>query len=117
MVSVPKYMLNAIIEEISLKQWAVLLVVITVGSVLIYTISNIFSHIFKTHISIARNGCYLCFRANMLFWSDNSGMAGVFDSLKKILANGITLTEEKYGKNTKSIFILLYCGCYTYYVT
>lgn len=102
----PKIILQLLMERAPWETWGILLLVVGLGGLLLYFISGRAETIYKARISIARNGCFgdmlfkkvfhiryelledektqdLLFRAKMLFWSDNSGMAGVFENLRK----------------------------------
>ena len=114
-VLAPKYILKTIINRGHGEEWILIFLIFGIGSLLVYILENIFTSLFKSHLSAARNGCFgnmltekmlrmryefleqpciqdLCFRANMLFWSDFSGMAGVFENTKKMLSGMITIT-------------------------
>jgi len=110
----PKIILTAILENVGFSEWVLLLIVMFFTIVILTVLSAFFTEKFKTHITITRNGCFgkmlsekmmkmkydllentdiqnLCYRANTLFWSENSGIAGVFDNLKKLVAGVLTL--------------------------
>lgn len=113
-VLAPKYILGTIINRGGREEWILLCLIFGIGSLVIYILESIFTSIFKSHLSASRNGCFgdmltekmlrmryefleqpniqdLCFRANMLFWSDFSGMAGIFENMKKMLSGIITI--------------------------
>lgn len=114
-ILLPKYVIQALLNQADAGQWVRLLLVFGVGGTCIYVINVWFLNLFKGHIKAARNGCFgqmltakmmkmkyslleaaavqdLCYRANFLFWSDNSGMAGTFDNLRVILAGIFTIS-------------------------
>lgn len=115
-ILLPKYVIQALLNQANASQWVSLLLVFGLGGTCIYVINVWFLNLFKAHIKAARNGCFgqmltdkmmkmkyslleevsiqdLCYRANFLFWSDNSGMAGTFDNLRVILAGIFTISS------------------------
>lgn len=113
-ILLPKFVLQALLNQEGAKYWLTLFLLFGVGGTCIYVLDAWFLNMFKAHISAARNGCFgqmltdkmlkmkyslleqptvqeLCFRANFLFWSDNSGMAGVFDGLRVMISGIFTL--------------------------
>ncbi len=113
-VLAPKYMLGAILHRADAREWLLIGLVFVLGGLAVYLLESVLAGRFKGHLSILRNGCFgdmltekmlkmkyelleqpeiqeLCFRANMLFWSDFSGMAGTFDSLKQLLSSVLTV--------------------------
>lgn len=109
----PKAVLQLLMERASWEAWGTLLLVVGLGGILLYLISGRAETSYKSRISMSRNGCFgdmlfrkvvhikyelledaktqeLIFRAGMLFWSDNSGMAGVFENLRKVVTYLLT---------------------------
>jgi len=115
LILAPKFILNAVLNDAGWERLVLLFAIILIGGLVLYFMSALFQNQYKTRITIARNGCFgdmltnkmmrmrytmletpeiqeLCFRANMLFWDENSGMNGVFDSLMRILSSALTLS-------------------------
>ena len=113
-VLIPKYAIAGILEGMSSAYWVMFFVAFGMGGILLYALDALLSNYLKARISAARNGCFgqmltdkmfrmkyslleqpqtqeLCFRANFLFWSDNSGVAGVFEGIRAIFAWSLTL--------------------------
>lgn len=97
-----------------MQYWLFLFSAFGVVTLSIYGVHTFSTQSFKGRIHAARNGCFgkmltekmqriqytllekpsvqdLCFRANFLFWSDNSGMAGVFDGFNQLIAGTIAI--------------------------
>lgn len=113
-ILLPKYVIQGLLTHQPLPYWTILLCVFGVGSMGIGGIAALTTQLFKAHISAARNGCFgkmitdkmlriryslledasiqeLCFRANFLFWSENSGVAGVFDGMNQMISGMLSL--------------------------
>lgn len=113
-IYLPKYVISGLLEQRPVQYWILLFSAFGVATLSIYGIYTFSTQSFKGRIHAARNGCFgkmltekmqriqymllekpsvqdLCFRANFLFWSDDSGMAGVFDGFNHLLAGTITM--------------------------
>lgn len=113
-VLAPKYVLAGLLQKCGTAYWMGLVAVFGIGGALLGVLSALFTQQFKSHINAARNGCFgklltekmlrmnyslleqpdvqeFCYRANFLFWSENSGMAGVFNSMSGLLTGAVTL--------------------------
>lgn len=113
-ILLPKFVLRALLSHADIEYWIKLFLLFGLGGTCLSVLDAWLLNMFKAHISAARNGCFgqmltekmlkmeyslleqpsvqeLCYRANFLFWSDNSGMAGVFDGLRVMLSGLFTL--------------------------
>ncbi len=113
-VLTPKYILGGLLQKREASYWIALVAMFGIGGALVGALAALFKQRFKAHINASRNCCFgnlltekmlrmryslleqtdvqeLCFRANFLFWSENSGMAGVFDSMNGLLTGTVTL--------------------------
>lgn len=114
MVFAPKYILRAVLHKANMNEWIILVAFWGVGGILIHLLERIFTNNFENHLSALRNGCFgdmlsdkmlkmqyslleqpeiqnLCYRANMLFWSDFGGMAGTFTGVKVVFVSCIVI--------------------------
>lgn len=114
-ILLPKFILQGILMDAGVQWWIFLVICFGIGGTILYIVKEICGSQLKAHITAARNCCFgdmlnnkmlkikyellecpdvqeLCFRANMLFWSENNGVMGVFLSLKSLMANVLTLT-------------------------
>ena len=113
-ILLPRFVIQAIITYADWNQWICILGIFGIGGGAVYIIDTLCNSRLKTHISVARNCCFgdmlnwkmmkiryelleqphiqeLCFRANMLFWSETSGVMGALTNMKSLLANFLVL--------------------------
>lgn len=113
-ILMPRYIMYGLLTPQAAEYWIMLFGIFGIASIGFGGIHSFASQAFKGHINAARNGCFgklltekmqriqymqleqpsvqeLCFRANFLFWSETSGMAGVFDGLRQMLTGMLAL--------------------------
>lgn len=113
-ILLPKFVIQGIVGGAGIDWWMKIFLVFGIGGTALYLTDRVCGQGFKAHMTAARNGCFgdmlnnkmmkiqykmleqpeiqeLCFRANMLFWSENSGVMGVFNSLKNLIAGVLSL--------------------------
>ncbi len=114
-ILMPKYIVSGLLEKEDAGYWGMVFAVFGGVSIGVGGVCALSTRAFKGHINAARNGCFgklltekmqriqymqleqpsvqeLCFRANFLFWSETSGMAGVFNGLKQLFTGILSLS-------------------------
>lgn len=114
-ILMPQYIVSGLLTKEDAQYWGLLFGILGIVSIGVGGGCAVSTQAFKGRINAARNGCFgklltekmqriqymqleqpsvqeLCFRANFLFWSETSGMAGVFTGLNQLLTGLLTLS-------------------------
>lgn len=113
--------------------WISFFLLFGMGGIILHMLEVLLVNGFRARVSAARNGCFgqmltekmfhlkyslleqpdiqeLCFRANFLFWSDNNGMAGVFEGLREMFEGILTLVGLVFILSNFNPFLFLFLG-------